>query len=230
MRIEPANVAGRAVRSVWQRLRPGEAMLVVAAAVALVLLSADVAAGGLATYVDEQIIEALGPEEEPAGSALSSIGEAGFSGGALLIVALVSSQALWRLWPMGVAVGTVGAGSLLVLGLKQLLARTGPGESVLPDGYPGYFPSGHTATAGLCLGTACFLLVAWRGYGAGRGTPSTAGIIVGLGAAAAVGVGAVVGGHHWPTDALGGVLVTALVLPLGFAVGRSYVEIPRRDW
>lgn len=209
------------VRRVWAALPQWQGLLVVGATLGLGLVTVDVLAGGLATSLDEQVADAVGvagsEAERGTGRSVSSLGELGLSGGVLVISVLVTVQATFRLWPIALAVGTVGGGLLLVLALKTLTARPGPGESALPDGYAGYFPSGHAATAGLCLGTACFVLLRWRGYLERRVTPAAAGTFVGVAAAVGVGVAAVLGGYHWLTDVVGSVLLVAVVLPLAFA-------------
>lgn len=204
------------VRRVWAALGPRGALLVVASAVMMILLTADVAARGAATYADEQGTEWLTMTvgEVPT---LSSAGEIGLSGGVLAIVVLVSVQATFRIWPLLLAVGNVGVGLLAVSVTKALVGRPGPGEPALPEGYAGFYPSGHTATAGLCIGTAAFVLLRWRGYLAGRLTPATGGMAGGLSAGLLAGAGAVLGGHHWLADVLGSLLLVAVVLPLGFA-------------
>jgi undecaprenyl-diphosphatase len=187
------------------------------ASVALVLLTADVAMGGLATYADEEVVSALGTNGGDVYAGVSGLGEIGLSGGVLIVTVLVTTHASWRAWPLMVSVGTVGSGLLLVLALKALTSRPSPGDVDVPGGYPGFFPSGHTATAGLCLGTACFVLMTWRRYTVRGYSPSAVGTLVGLAVAVLVGTASVLGGYHWVSDALGSVLITAMVLPLGFA-------------
>jgi undecaprenyl-diphosphatase len=204
------------VRRVWAELGPRRSLFVVAAATLLVLLTIDVAARGAVTYVDEQVTEWLAGTTGEVPS-LSSAGEIGLSGGILAIVVLVAVQATFRAWPLLLAAGNVGAGGLVVVVTKAVVGRTGPGESTLPDGYPGFYPSGHTAVAALCVGTAAFVLLRWRGLLAGRVSPDTGGLVAGLVAGALAGAGAVLGGHHWVADVAGSLLLTAVVLPLGFA-------------
>jgi undecaprenyl-diphosphatase len=208
-----------ALGSLVAELRPWERLLVVGSALGLLLLGLDVAAGGLATYVDDAVLGRSEHTGDQDGGPVSSVGELGLATGILLVVVLVTLHATLALWPLVVAVVNVGGGLLLVVLIKAATARPGPGESALPEGYPGFFPSGHTATAGLCLGTAWFVLAAWRGYGARHVRPAVSGLFVGLVAATVVGVGSVLSSHHWASDAVGGLLVTALVLPVGFAVG-----------
>ena len=125
------------LRRVWAALGPCESVLVVAAAALLGLLTADVLAGGLATYVDEQIADALGATPDvgdASGRSVSSLGELGLSGATLAIVVLVTVQATFRLWPIVLTIGNVGGGLLLVLGghgsddelLRQIQQRPEP--------------------------------------------------------------------------------------------------------
>ena len=87
------------------------------------------------------------------------------------------------------------------------MARPGP-----PGGPPhdlfGYYPSGHTTTAAVCLGTLA--LVAARRHRARR--------IPLLGAAVLwttlVGAAMVIHRYHWPTDVLAGFLLGTLLLTL----------------
>jgi membrane-associated phospholipid phosphatase len=215
LRLALSRIQG-ALHAVGAELRPGERLLVLAAGVGLLLLTLDVAAGGLATYVDDEVLARLGADSGRA-SPMSSVGELGLASGVLIIVVLVTTQATFRIWPLALAAGNVGMGLLLVMTLKAAVGRVGPAESSVPDGYTGFYPSGHTVTAGLCLGTAWFVLATWRGYGARWVPPRISGLLLGLAAATLAGVGAVVGGHHWVSDVVGGVLLTAMVLPVGFA-------------
>ena len=208
------------MRAVSDELGRGEMLLASLAAIALVLLTADVAMGGLATYLDDEVMANVGASGN-GNDTVSGLGELGLSGGILIVVVLISTQATWQAWPALTSIGTVGSGLLLMFVLKAAVGRAAPYDVEVPDGYPGFYPSGHTTTAGLCLGTACFVLLTWRG-GTVRGhSPSAVGIAVGLAAATAVGTATVLNGYHWPSDAVAGVLITAVVLPLGFASCRA---------
>ncbi|OIV35289.1 hypothetical protein BIV57_22345 [Mangrovactinospora gilvigrisea] len=79
---------------------------------------------------------------------------------------------------------------------KVLVARPGPdGERVVPGGW-GWFPSGHTATASVCLGTGLLLLLPYILR------PVLRRVLVGLLALVLLGVGAglVWCNFHWVSD------------------------------
>jgi len=60
----------------------------------------------------------------------------------------------WPVWVMFAAIAAL----LTVIPLKLSIARPGPGQITLGDAALGFFPSGHTADATLCYGTAALLL------------------------------------------------------------------------
>jgi membrane-associated phospholipid phosphatase len=194
---------------------------------ALALVSADVLTGGLLDHFDHVVRDRVhGPAPslpawmgEP-----GSLGEIGSATAVMLVAALVAAQVLWRAWPVALALGNVAAVELSVLLLKVAVARPGPGARARLDGYPGYFPSGHTATSAVCAGTVVFLvLVCWGSVG-WLGTASLAGQVAGLAVGVASGVGAVLGDFHWLTDAVGALLLSSVVLTLGFAAARAHVR------
>lgn len=93
----------------------------------------------------------------------------------------------------------VGAGLLMaavpaiVVPLKELVARSGP--PVMGPG-TGFYPSGHTATAVVAYGSATLLLLPWL-----RRTYARRLVLTGcLALNAAVAVGLVIRGFHWPLD------------------------------
>nr|WP_245695495.1 phosphatase PAP2 family protein [Streptomyces antibioticus] len=81
----------------------------------------------------------------------------------------------------------------LIVPLKELTARHG--THVMPPG-PGYFPSGHTATAAVAYGAATLLLLPWLRTAWARRA------LVALCALTVLGVsfGLVRRGYHWPLD------------------------------
>jgi membrane-associated phospholipid phosphatase len=204
----------------------GEVRWLLGSVVVLALLSADIESGGLLTHVDHVVRDSLQPHRLGAPGWLvlpGNLGEAGVATAVLVAVSMVTAQVTWRLWPLVLGVANLAVGGLVVLVLKTVIARPGPGGGDGPAGYPGYFPSGHTATSAVCSGTAVFLVVcAWssvrrldRATSAGRAT----GMVVGALSAA----DAVLEDHHWVTDGLGGMLVAFIVLTLGFAAARRHV-------
>jgi undecaprenyl-diphosphatase len=122
----------------------------------------------------------------------------------VLLLALGSAVVgAWRrtLWPLlqsGLAVVAVGA---LALGLKVLLARGDPGGEHTSLG--GSFPSGHSATLLVCVGTGAMLVSCptrwWQRVGV-------------LALEAVLAVAMLYIGMHWFTDIVGGALVAGVVL------------------
>jgi membrane-associated phospholipid phosphatase len=152
------------------------------------------------------------------------LGEIGVAATLMVAAALVTAQLTRRAWPVGLATANLAAVETVVLLLKTAIGRPGPGWRAHLDGYPGYFPSGHTATSAVCAGTVVFLLVTARGSGRWLGAASPAGQLAGLVAGALSAVDALLGDFHWLTDAIGGLLVSSVVLTLGFAAARTHVR------
>ncbi|MGW3358507.1 phosphatase PAP2 family protein [Streptomyces bungoensis] len=100
----------------------------------------------------------------------------------------------------------------VVVPLKEWTAR--PGTPLMPPG-TGYFPSGHTATAGVAYGSATLLLLPWLHSAHARRELVVGCAVVTLG----VSFGLVRHGYHWPLDVVASwclcaVLLTALSLVL----------------
>ena len=95
-------------------------------------------------------------------------------------------------------------GALLLLGtvipLKDVIGRPGPGGVAATDG--GYFPSGHTATATVCLALAVWLVA--------RGRRSVR-VLTGV-ALLGVGAGLIWRDYHWLTDVLGAWCLSGVLL------------------
>lgn len=118
---------------------------------------------------------------------------------AVVTVVLCGVRRSWR--PAAYALAVGGASSALVLGTKTLLHRTGPADTII---HGGSYPSGHTLSVIICLGTALLLL-----------RPSTTRpwhwLLVG-GPAGAMGLSLLLVGAHWFTDVIGGGLLGVLIL------------------
>ena len=216
------------VQHVWGRVRPPRQDLLVLAVsvVVLVLLTADVVAGGLLTYVDEAISGAL-PSSDDAPAWTGVVGLAGNVGvGATVVVllAIVTMHARMRWWPGVMAFTQLAVTGVVVGGLKYAVGRDGPSQDAAPDGYPGFFPSGHTATAVVSVGIVVFLLSTWRSPVA---TARRRGLVAGGVAGVVVGASTVIGGYHWMTDSLAGLAVAAPVLVVGFGMTEAYLAGPR---
>ncbi|MEU2868318.1 phosphatase PAP2 family protein [Streptomyces olivoreticuli] len=119
-----------------------------------------------------------------------------------------------RWWPPLCAALTMAAVPALVVPFKDAVAR--PGPAAMAGTHDGFFPSGHTATAAVAYGAAALLFLLPRpGLARGRAVVVTS-YAVGN---AAVGVGLVRCGFHWPLDVLSswclsGVLLWGLALAL----------------
>lgn len=107
----------------------------------------------------------------------------------------------------------VGAGLLMaavpaiVVPTKELVARSGP--PVMGPG-TGFYPSGHTATAVIAYGCATLLLLPWLRRTYARRLLLTSCFALN----AAVAVGLVVRGFHWPLDVVASwCLCAALLIP-----------------
>lgn len=207
------------------RLRPEEVRIVVVAACVFAFATADVVAGGPLSHLDGQIRAGVQPRPHATPAWLSlpgAMGDLGFAAAALAIAGLVCAQVLWRWWPVALAVGNFVAAEGVVLLLKTVVGRPGPGVFADRTNYPGYFPSGHTTTAAVATGTVVFLaIVAWA-----RGTRLEHATWIALGCGTAMGllaaVRAVLGDFHWASDGLAGLALATLVLVAGFALVRTY--------
>lgn len=211
------------------RLRPQEVRTVVLAGCVFAFATADVVTGGPLTHLDGQIRHGVQPRPAatPAWLGLpGALGDLGFAAAVVAIAGLVCAQALWRWWPLGLAAGNFVATEVAVLVVKTAVGRPGPGIWADRTGYPGYFPSGHTATATVATGTVTFLaIVAWS-RGARRDRAAWVALVCGLAMGLLAAVRAVLGDFHWPSDGLGGLALATLVLVVGFAMVRTYVVTP----
>jgi len=141
------------------------------------LLLWQVVANGLVTRVDVHVRDAI---QGTAGSAdrhwLYRFGrgcaDLGNQPPAILTLLVVTAFVAWRARSWRPVLITAGAGLVLatVIPLKIWVGRPGPGETALGDAILGFFPSGHTADALCCYGTAAFLLATfvWTGVVARR--------------------------------------------------------------
>ncbi len=219
-RVTPAVLVNR----LWRRLQPSRSDLVVLAVASLflALITFDVVAGGLLTYFDEAVRQALpSSTEAPTWTrAVGLLGNIGVGGAVVLVVALVVMHTTWRWWPGVLAMGQLGAASLVVVALKYAVARPGPSPEVPPDGYPGFYPSGHTATATVSVGIVVFLLSSWRGP---VSQARRRGLYAGGTAGLLVGASTVLGGFHWMSDVVASLAIAAAVLVVGFGMAESYV-------
>lgn len=98
-----------------------------------------------------------------------------------------------------------------VLVMKQLVGRPGPYDALPADGHGGYFPSGHTATAMVCYGSALLpppmRAPTARGMAIRRWARVVFVLLVLL-----TGAGLVWSGYHWLSDVLAGYALSAAIL------------------
>jgi len=233
----PPSTAAQGFRR-WSGLGAAEAVVVVVCLVLYLLVLADIAFGGLVTHADRGVVDRVAETAgEPTWAvALADIGGLGVCGTVVVIVTLVTAQRLWRWWPLVLTALNLTAVGVLVAVTKAVVGRDGPPMALTEAGYPGYFPSGHTAAAVVCLGTTAFLLAAphrrrtprradladGRDDHQGLGRAERLGLAIGVGSGLVIGFGAVVSGTHWPSDVLASLLLGTAVLVTGFAlVGRA---------
>lgn len=115
---------------------------------------------------------------------------------------------LWWLPPLA-AVAAMAAVPLVVGTVKSAVARPAPGKVHLgPDGYAGFFPSGHTATSAVAVGAAALLVLPLVPRPAVRRSLAAAAVLL----AAAVGAALVWHGYHWPLDVLASWCLAASLL------------------
>lgn len=204
---------------------PEETRILVLAGCIFAFAAADVVTGGPLTHLDGQIRAAVQPRPPATPAWLGipgALGDVGPAAAVLAIAGLVCAQALWRMWPLALAVANFVTAEVSVLLLKTAVGRPGPGEAADRINYPGYFPSGHTATAAVVTGTVVFLAaVAWK-PGAGQVPSSRIALICGLGMGLLAAVRAVLGDFHWASDGLGGLALATVVLVAGMAAARTF--------
>jgi membrane-associated phospholipid phosphatase len=130
---------------------------------------------------------------------------------AVPVLAAALAYAAWRgrRWvPPVVCAAAMAAVPLIVVPLKAAIGRGGPGSLALVNGYPGLYPSGHTATAALAYGAAALLLAPSI-----RRTAARWGLVAGIVVLnLLVGVALVYCGYHWPLDVVGSWLLGGALL------------------
>jgi undecaprenyl-diphosphatase len=122
-------------------------------------------------------------------------------GVALPSLALVLGYVVWRTrrWVRVVGcAGVMAAAGAVVVPVKAAVGRPAPG-GVVPAGhagYPGYFPSGHAATAAMAYAVAVLAVWPVVERAAARRLLVLAAVPLNL----VVGAGLVWRGYHWPLD------------------------------
>lgn len=212
------------------QLQSNQARRVGLSALIFIVIAADVRSSGLISSFDNTIREAVQPRDASAAASwlgvASDVGELGVAAAVLASVGAVASQILWRLWPIVFAAAVFVVTEGLIFLTKTIVGRDGPGIWSDRTNYPGYYPSGHAATAAVCAGSVVFL--AWlsrRGeHDVARATTlgSTVGLLVGALAA----VHSFVGDSHWFSDGVGGLLLAYCILTVAFAAAPVTKNLP----
>jgi undecaprenyl-diphosphatase len=210
----------------WRlKLTPRERKIAWGSFVVLAVVTVDIVVGGPVSHLDGQIRGAVQPRPDSAPwwlSAVAELGDLRFAIPIVGIVALVASQYAWRPWPAAFAVGAFAGVELAVLGLKAAVGRDGPGVSAGREGYPGYFPSGHAATASAIVAIALFTL---HGLGLLRLPPAAileTCVAAGAAIGALAGFRAVIGDTHWASDVVGGIVLSTAVLVPAMGLCRDF--------
>ncbi len=207
-------------------LRPVDVRILVVSGLGFALVTADVVVGGYLSHLDTQVRDGIQPQPSATASwmgVVAAFGEIGIAAALMAISGLVAAHARWRIWPLVLAAGNFVAVEALVYVAKVAVGRPGPGVLATSAGYPGYFPSGHSATAAVSAGTVIFLVLASSWVGVSLENASSGALAGGLLVGAVTAVRAVLGDFHWASDGLGGLAVAAIVLTLGFAMARAMV-------
>ncbi len=205
-------------------IRPGgrrwpEPLLALACAAVFALLAWQVASGGLVTRVDGHVRDALasfsqhgfGRELLPWAHAVCDLGDRGVALPTLAVGAALAAWLRRSARPLLLAAAAVVALFATVVPVKLILGRPGPDNPHERLDWYGYFPSGHTATALICYGTAAALLGALASR---RGRRLIAGGVALM--ALAVGLCLVYSRFHWVSDVLASYALSVLVLWLLF--------------
>lgn len=210
-------------------LRPVDVPVLVSCGLVLVLSTADVVAGGLLTHLDGQVRDAVQPRSPATPAwmdAVGALGDLGVAAAVLAITGLVVAHARWRLWPLVLAAGNFVVIEAVVYVVKLAVGRPGPGELADSTGYPGYFPSGHTAAAVVSAATAIFLVLVLRWGDAQLDRAETVALAGGAVVGLVTAIRAVLGDFHWASDGLAGLAVAMIVLIVGFGLARGHVQSP----
>ncbi|MFF2474825.1 phosphatase PAP2 family protein [Streptomyces sp. NPDC058066] len=191
----------------------------VLSALLFLFLTWQIAAGGALRRADERLGDAIGSSRLPKRAA-ELLADLGSITVALPVLAAVLGYAAWRArrdgvprwWTRPVAAAlTMAAVPLLVIPIKETVARTGP--AVMGPG-TGFYPSGHATTAAVAYGACLLLLLPYV-----RGAYVRRELVIGCTVLnAAVGFGLVRRGYHWPLDVVGGWCLSVVLLYVMCAV------------
>lgn len=225
----PARLRAARRRSGW----PSWAIAPVALLVVFCLLLWQVVSHGAVTRLDVHVRDAVQrAATSPDRHGLSQFGHAcadlGDQAPALVTLLLVTAFTAWRAKSWLPVLTAVGAGVVLasVIPLKIWVGRPGPGQSVLGNANLGFFPSGHTADALCCYGTAAFLLAVhmWTGAVARRLLTGAVALLMVLTI-----FGLLWSNYHWLSDVVGSLCwCGAWLLVLYRRTGTVTVLVTRR--
>ncbi|MFF3848462.1 phosphatase PAP2 family protein [Streptomyces sp. NPDC002328] len=186
------------------------ALLLGLPALLFTLITWQVAADGPLLRLDESVSRALVDPDRPS-ALLSDLGSVQIAVPVLLLAALYTvrrgSAAGRRRWwlPSVAALVLITLVPLIVFPLKEWTDR--PGTPAVPPA-TGYYPSGHTATAGVAYGAAVLLLLPWLVTAAARRAAAAVALVLVLG----VSFGLVRHGYHWPLDVVASWCLCAVLL------------------
>ncbi|WP_327288454.1 phosphatase PAP2 family protein [Streptomyces sp. NBC_01198] len=122
---------------------------------------------------------------------------------------------LWWLPPLAAALA-MAAVPLVVGAVKSAVARPAPGKVHLgPNGYAGFFPSGHTATSAVAIGAAALLVLPFVRLRVLRWPLAALAVLL----VAAVGAALVWDGYHWPLDVAASWCLAVALLSVVAAAG-----------
>jgi membrane-associated phospholipid phosphatase len=194
-------------------LGPGGLLLVLA------FLTANVLADGPMIAADRRIRAAVQAQANAVGwrwmghgahapaQLLTQLGNNEVAVPVLVVCALVVAAWHRSVRPLVAAAAGVVLLLAIVTSAKILTDRAGPGLPPVPFGHLGVFPSGHTTTAGVCLGLAALPLAAGL-----RDRARRAVIVVMVALCFLVGVALVWCDYHWFTDVAAGWALTPLIV------------------
>lgn len=186
------------------------ALLLGLPALLFTLITWQVAADGPLLRLDESVSRALVDPDRPS-ELLSDLGSVQIAVPVLLLAALYtvrrgSAAGRHRWWlPSVAALVLITLVPLIVVPLKEWTDR--PGTPAVPPA-TGYYPSGHTATAGVAYGAAVLLLLPWLVTAAARRAATAVAVVLVL----AVSFGLVRHGYHWPLDVMASWCLCAVLL------------------
>lgn len=224
-----APAPGRAERPARGRAWPSW-LLPAGLLAVLVLLTVNVLANGPLVTMDQHIRQTvqgwahaaawrwLADSPHAPAQLITDLGRETVAVPVLAVVAAVLAIRGRTLRPVLAAATSVLLLLVTVIPAKIIIARPGPGTTVLAAGSWGYFPSGHTSTACVCYSMAVLLLIAGRPGWVRRAA------LAGLAAVwLLVGAALVWCDYHWASDVLAGWALSALIVWLALRV-----PLPRR--